>query len=99
VLFSSRRAADLLELAHLAQAVGYRQHVDRLAVVVQGQHRLVDRAVTLAIEVFRAQPLFDHQRVQRAVRQQNRAEHRLLGVEVMRRRDHARACAIGAVGC
>ncbi len=92
-LVDGRRAADLLELAHLAQAVGDRQHVHRLAVVVQREHRLVDRAVALAIEVLRAQPLFDHQRIQRAVGQQDRAEHRLLGVEVVRRRDHARRLA------
>ena len=88
------RSADVLELAHLAQAVDHRQHVDRLALVVEREHRLVDRAVTLAVEVVGAQALLDHQRVQRAVRQQDRAEHRLLGVEVVRRRERRRgACA------
>ena len=62
-----RDPADVLELAALAQAVGDREHVDRLGLVVQREHRLVDRAVALAVEVLRAQPLFDHQRVQRAV--------------------------------
>ena len=90
-----RDPADLLELAALAQAVGDRQHVDRLGLVVEREHRLVDRAVALAVEVLGAQPLFDHQRVQRAIRQQDRAQHRLLGLEVVRRRDHARGRGAG----
>ena len=98
-LVHGRRAADLLELAHLAQAVGHRQHVDRLALVVEREHRLVDRAVALAIEVLGAQALLDHERVQRAVREQDRAEHGLLGVEVVGRRDRARGRPRRAVGC
>ena len=42
-LVDRRAAADVLELADLAQAVGDRQHVDRLAVVVEREHRLVDQ--------------------------------------------------------
>ncbi len=94
----SRRAADRLQLAHLAQAVGDCQDVNRLALVVQREHRFVDHAVALAVEVVRPQPLFDHQRVQRTIRQQDRAEDRLLRVEVVRRRDHARGGASCAVG-
>ena len=94
-----RLAADLLQLAHLAQAVGDRQHVDRLALVVEREHRLVDHRVALAVEVLGAQPLLDHERVQRAVRQQDRAQHRLLGVEVVRRRDHPCGRPRSAVGC
>ena len=95
-LVHGRLPADVIELAHLAQPVGDRQHVDRLALVVERQHRLVDRAVALAVEVLRAQPLFDHERVQRAVREQDRAEHRLLGVEVVRRARSPRRATFGA---
>ncbi len=49
-----RDPADLLELAALAQAVGDRQHVDGLGLVVEREHRLVDRPVALAVEVLRA---------------------------------------------
>ncbi len=92
-LVDSRLAARVLELARLAQAVGDGQHVDRLALVVEREHRRVDRAVALAVEVLGAQALLDHERVQRAVRQQDRAEHRLLGLDVVRRGDHARGGA------
>src|SRR6202011_472485 len=39
-----------------------------------------------------------HQRVQRAIREQDRAQHGLLGVEVVRRGDRTRRCAPRAVG-
>ena len=86
-LVDGSRPADVLQLAELAQPVGDRQHVHRLDFVVQREHRLVDRAVALAVEVLRTQSLFDHERVQRPIGQQDRAEDRLLGVEVVRRRD------------
>ncbi len=98
-LVDRRASADILELAGLAQAVGDRQDVDRLAVVVEREHRLVDQRVALAVEVLCAQPLFDHERVQRAIGQQDRAEHRLLGIEVVRRCDHTDRGVRGAVGC
>ena len=63
-----------MSTAHLAQAVGDREHIDRLGLVVEREHRLVDRAVALAVEVLGAQSLFDHERVQRPIGQQDRAQ-------------------------
>ena len=97
-LIDARRAADLLELAPLAQAVGDREHVHGLALVVEREHRLIDQAVAFPVEVLRAQPLLDHQRIQRAVREQDRSQHRLLGVEVVRRRCGPADGPGGAVG-
>ncbi len=70
-----------------AQVLGDRQHVDRLALVVQREHRLVDRPVAVAVEVLGLEALLDDEPVHRAVRQQDAAEHRLLGLERVRRRD------------
>ena len=53
------------------------------------EHRLEDQAVALAVEVLGLQALVDDQRRQRGVRQQHRAEHGLLGLEVLGRRDRA----------
>ena len=80
-------AAGLLELARRAQVLGDRQDVDRLALAVQREHRLVDRAVAVAVEVLGLQALLDDEPVHRAVRQQDAAEDRLLGLERVRRRD------------
>ncbi len=76
---------DLLQVARLAQTVGHRQHVDGLAGLVEVEHRLVDRPVALAVEVPGTQALLDHERVQGAVREQDRPQHRLLGLEVVGR--------------
>ena len=84
-----RAAADALEVARLLEVLDERQRVDRLAERVQVEHRLVDAAVALAIEVVRVEPLVDDQRGQRGVRQQDGAEDGLLGLEVLGRRDRA----------
>ena len=93
-------AADRLQVARLLEVLDQRQRVDRLADRVQVEHRLVDAPVALAVEVVRVQPLVDDQRGQRRVRQQDRAEDGLLGLEVLRRlrpgRRSARAVAVGA---
>ena len=78
-------AADVLEQAGLLEVLDERERVDRLADRVQVEHRLEDQAVRLAVEVLRLEALVDDQRGQRGVRQQDRAEDRLLGLEVLRR--------------
>ena len=79
------RPADLVELAVLAQRLGDRQVVDLAVAVVELEHRREHRAVLLAVEVLGPQLLLDQQRVQMALVEQHRAEHRLLGLEVVRR--------------
>ena len=62
-----RGAAGLVEPAALAKVVGDGDHVDRLVLVVEREHRFVDEPVALAVEVLALEPLLDDQRVQRAV--------------------------------
>ena len=47
------RAADALQVARLLEVLDERQRVDRLALRVQVEHRLVDAPVALAVEVVR----------------------------------------------
>ena len=61
--------------------LGDREDVDRLARREEREHRLVDRAVALAVEVLLAERLLDDVRVVRAVRLQDRAEDGLLGLD------------------
>ena len=88
---SSRRSSDLRD----------GDDVDRLAPLEQLEHRRVDPAVRLAVEVRRAQELRDLD--DRVAVDQDGAEHRLLGLETLRRKavDHAAAdswrTAIGAL--
>ena len=70
-----------------AQGVGHGDRVDRLAALVEVEHRGEDGAVALAIEVLGPQRLLDHERVHRALRHQDRPEHRLLCLDVVRRRE------------
>jgi hypothetical protein len=79
-------SAGLLEAAGLAHALGDREDVDPVALLVELEHHGVDRAVLVAVEVLRAQALLDDQAVHRLVREEDRAEHGLLGLEVVRRR-------------
>jgi hypothetical protein len=79
-------SSDLLEAALLAQALGDREDVDPVAVLVEVEHRAVDDAVLVAVEVLRTQALLDDQAVHRLVGEKDRSEHRLLGLEVVRRR-------------
>ncbi len=82
-----RLAAGVLELAARPQVLGDGQPVDRLGRVVQREHRLVDELVAAAVEVLRPQPLLDDEPVDALLRQQDRPEHRLLGLERVRRRE------------
>jgi hypothetical protein len=63
-----------------------RQHVDRLALAPEVEHRLEDEAVPLAVEVDRLQVVRDDELVHRFVRQQDRPEDGLLGLDRVRRR-------------
>ena len=87
-------AAGRVELAGLLEVLDERERIDRLAAVVQGEHRGEHDPVRLAVEVLGVEALVDDERRQRGVGQQHRAEHGLLGLEVLRRRDrtvrHAR---------
>ena len=78
------RAADLLEQAVAAQLVGDGDRVGRRTRRVQGPHGVEDVLVRRAVEVLRAQPLLGD-RADGVTRQQQRAEHGLLGLQVVRR--------------
>jgi hypothetical protein len=80
-------AANRVELAGLLEVLDERERVHRLAQRVEVEHRAVDDPVGLAIEVLGVEALVDDQRRERGVRQQHGAEHGLLGLEVLRRRD------------
>ena len=84
-LVDRRRAADLLELAVLAERLRDRQVVDLPVALVQRDHRREHRAVLLAVEVLGAQVLLDEQRVEVSLVEQDGPEHRLLGLQVVRR--------------
>ena len=88
-------AADLVELAVLLQRLGDRQVVDLAVALVQRQHRREHGAVLLAVEVLGPQLLLDQQRVQVALVEQHRPEHRLLGLEVVGRDGDVRDGAHG----
>ena len=84
-------AADRLELLAPLERLGDRDDVDRLAPLEQVEDRRVDRAVGLAVEVLGAQELGDLD--DRVAVDEDRAEHRLLGLETLRRQavDHGKA--------
>ena len=91
-------AADVLELRRPRQRFLQRDQVDGVAALVELDHRLEDAAVRVAVEVAGV----DDRRgvVERVVAEQDAAEHRALGVEVVRRRAIAAigGGAIGAIG-
>src|SRR6185312_428597 len=68
----------------LPQLLGDGEHVDLAALLVEPQHRAVDGRVLLAIELIGLETLVDDEAVERRVGEQDRAEHRLLGLEVVR---------------
>lgn len=78
-----RDATDLLELAVLAQLLGQRDEVDRLVVLGELQHRIVDAAVRLAVEIFRLQDLLRLD--DRLFLDHHRTEDRLFCLDVLRR--------------
>ena len=85
-LFDRLRPADLVQPVVQLQALGDRQMVDLPVGVVEVEHRLEDRGVLRLVEVLRAQLLVDEQRVQMALVEEHRPQHRLLGGEVVGRK-------------
>ena len=86
-----RLPARGLELAALLELVDERDRVDGLALRPQRERRPVHLRVALAVEVRGVEDLAD--RADRDRREQHRAEHRLLGFEILRRDDRAQALA------
>jgi hypothetical protein len=82
-LVDRRGAADLVELAVLAQLLRDGEVVDLVVGFVELEHRGEHRTVLLAVEVVGPQLLLDQERVQVTLVQQHRAQHRLLGLEVV----------------
>ncbi|OPZ48662.1 MAG: hypothetical protein BWY91_03168 [bacterium ADurb.BinA028] len=79
-----RPAADPRERPALGQLVGNRDRIGRLAAAIEVEDRLIDRLVGRSIEVDSAQHL---DRVGDGVLgQQHRAQHRLLGVDILWRK-------------
>jgi hypothetical protein len=76
-------AADLLELAPLLQLLRERDRVDRLSLRPEPEHRAVDRPVRPAVEVGGVEDLRDGPDCR--LGEEHRAEHGLLGLEVLRR--------------
>ena len=77
------------ELGPLVELVGQRDRVDGLALRPQRERGAVDLRVALAVEVGRVEDLAH--RPDGDGREQHRAQHRLLGLEVLRRNDGAQA--------
>ena len=69
----------------LAQLLGDGEVIDLVVGLVELQHGREHRSVLLAVEVVRPQLLLHQQRVQMALIQQHRTQHRLLGFEVVGR--------------
>jgi len=72
-----------LELAVLVELVRDGDRVDRAPVLEEVECSAVDLRVRLAVEVASVEDLAD--RADRARREHHRPEHRLLGLEVLRR--------------
>ncbi len=81
------RAADALELARLPEVLDDRDRVDGLGGLVESEHRAVDGAVTVAVEMVGTQALVDDEAVHRPLGEQDGAEDGLLRVEVVGRDD------------
>ena len=90
-LCESHRAPDGVEELLLVQMIGERVEVDGARLLLQRDHRLVDRPMRRMVEVLRLELGVDG--VQRVVLEQDRREHGLLGLEVLRRDPSAAAAA------
>jgi len=90
-------ASDLLERPPLIEAVAHGHLVDRLGSLVQIDHRRVDLAVPAAVEVLGLEHLGGLG--DRGLREQHRAEHRLLGVEVLGRQAPGGIIPLGGTHC
>src|SRR5687768_8910448 len=77
------RTADELDLVGAAQLLAERERVDGRAAIEQREHRLVERAMRLRVEVRGAEHL-DHARQRLAAFEQDGAERGALGIEVVR---------------
>ena len=78
------RTADLIELRSSFQDFRHGDDVDRLAALVEVEHRLVDRAVIGPVEVRRTQEVGDLD--DRVAIDEEGAEDRLLGFDRLRRK-------------
>ena len=81
-LVDADAAADLLQLAAPLELVDERDRVDGLALRVEVERRLVDRAVARPVEVACRQDFAD--RPNRTGGEHHRAEDRLLSIEILR---------------
>ena len=78
------RTADLVELAGSPELLFERDEIDRVAALRQPDHLLEDAAVRVAEEIGRVDHLGGE--VEDVVVQQDRAEHRAFGFEIVRQR-------------
>ena len=76
----------------MGQLLGDGEGVDGLPALVKGFDRLEDEAVALAVEVLLAQADVDKDRLDGALGDHHRAQHRFLGFEVLRWK-------VGLYGC
>ena len=77
--------AGLIERPGAPQLLDDRDRVDRLVLAVELADRLVDDLVLRGVEVVGLERILDGQAVPGLLREHHRAEHGLLGVEVVRR--------------
>src|SRR5262245_2091309 len=79
-----RGAPDFLEIAGAAQLLLQRHQIDRVAALGKADHLVEDTAMRVAEKILRVDHLGGE--VERVVVQQDRAEHRPFGLEVVRKR-------------
>jgi hypothetical protein len=77
-------AAGGLELAVLRQVLGDGQRVDRVGALVQSADRPEHRPVAVAVEILLLEVGLEQDGLHRRLRDHHRAEHRLLGLDVLR---------------
>ena len=87
------RTANFVQLAGARQLL-QRDEVDRVMPLVERDHPIEDAAMRVAIEVAAVDDL--GRQIERVVVNQDCAEHRLLGFEVVRKR--VLRCGNGSVG-
>ena len=78
------RTADFVELAGARQLLLQRDEIDRLVPLVERNHLVEDAPMRVAIEVAAVDDL--HREVERVVVDEDRAEHRALRFEIVRKR-------------
>jgi hypothetical protein len=92
-----RPAADLLEVLAALEGLGDRDKVNGLAPLEELEHRAIDRAMGLPVEVLRLEEFGDLD--DRLAVDQDRAEDGLLGLETVRRQavDHYVGASVAVV--